>query len=375
MVTGSCCAREQVEAQVLAGRAARAPRARTAAAAWPPPRSRTARARRRRRPRAACGCARSSRTARPGAGASQLQRGDLRVRAARRGRRSASSSRPAGSNASAVPQCRHSEFSKNTRRPQVGQEKERTKTLQPRRTRVLSRHRRPRHPPAHAPPRTRRVASNSRIRELDATRPDVRVARLASDQWGVVDLDELRACGLDEGRRGSPGTRGPPAPPLQAGVRRGPHQPPAAGPHPRGRQGLRARRLREPVRLRRALQADRRARGPPSRRARPRRHDAPPRRDPDPPHDAAGPAGRHAHPGHPGHDAGAHAGRSRRRPDLRAVAPRHARGPGPAPRRAAATRRDAGPAAARAAARRTSPGSSRPARRRPAASSRTSCST
>ena len=29
-----------------------------------------------------------------------------------------------------------------------------------------------------------------------ATRPDVLVARLASDQWGVVDLDELRACGL-----------------------------------------------------------------------------------------------------------------------------------------------------------------------------------
>src|SRR5215218_7254473 len=37
---------------------------------------------------------------------------------------------------------------------------------------------------------------NRGIRGLDATRPDVRVARLASDQWGVVDLDELRACGL-----------------------------------------------------------------------------------------------------------------------------------------------------------------------------------
>ena len=28
------------------------------------------------------------------------------------------------------------------------------------------------------------------------TRPDVRVARLASEQWGVLSIDELRACGL-----------------------------------------------------------------------------------------------------------------------------------------------------------------------------------
>ena len=41
-------------------------------------------------------------------------------------------------------------------------------------------------------------------RDLDATRPDERVARLAAQQFGVVDLDELRACGLDKravGRR------------------------------------------------------------------------------------------------------------------------------------------------------------------------------
>jgi predicted transcriptional regulator of viral defense system len=31
--------------------------------------------------------------------------------------------------------------------------------------------------------------------ELDA-RPDVRVARLAEEQWGVLSLDDLRACGL-----------------------------------------------------------------------------------------------------------------------------------------------------------------------------------
>jgi very-short-patch-repair endonuclease len=35
-------------------------------------------------------------------------------------------------------------------------------------------------------------------RSADATRPDVRLARLASNQWGIVDLDELRRCGLSE---------------------------------------------------------------------------------------------------------------------------------------------------------------------------------
>ena len=37
---------------------------------------------------------------------------------------------------------------------------------------------------------------NRGIRGLDATRADVLVARLASNQWGVVDLDDLRRCGL-----------------------------------------------------------------------------------------------------------------------------------------------------------------------------------
>src|SRR5688572_709686 len=37
---------------------------------------------------------------------------------------------------------------------------------------------------------------NRGIRGSDATRPDVRVAMLASNQWGVVDLDDLRRCGL-----------------------------------------------------------------------------------------------------------------------------------------------------------------------------------
>ena len=39
---------------------------------------------------------------------------------------------------------------------------------------------------------------NRGMRGLDATRPDVLVARLASDQWGVVDLDDLKRCGLSQ---------------------------------------------------------------------------------------------------------------------------------------------------------------------------------
>jgi len=35
-------------------------------------------------------------------------------------------------------------------------------------------------------------------RDLDATRPDVRLAWLAGNQWGVVDTDDLRRCGLDK---------------------------------------------------------------------------------------------------------------------------------------------------------------------------------
>jgi hypothetical protein len=35
-------------------------------------------------------------------------------------------------------------------------------------------------------------------RSADATRSDVKVARLASNQWGIVDLDELRCCGLSD---------------------------------------------------------------------------------------------------------------------------------------------------------------------------------
>jgi len=34
--------------------------------------------------------------------------------------------------------------------------------------------------------------------DLDATRPDVLLARLASNQWGIVDTDDLRRCGLDK---------------------------------------------------------------------------------------------------------------------------------------------------------------------------------
>ena len=36
------------------------------------------------------------------------------------------------------------------------------------------------------------------MRDLDATRPDVRLASLAANQWGVVDTDDLRRCGLDK---------------------------------------------------------------------------------------------------------------------------------------------------------------------------------
>jgi very-short-patch-repair endonuclease len=39
---------------------------------------------------------------------------------------------------------------------------------------------------------------NRVYRGLDATRPDLLVARLASDQWGVVDLDDLKRCGLSQ---------------------------------------------------------------------------------------------------------------------------------------------------------------------------------
>ena len=36
------------------------------------------------------------------------------------------------------------------------------------------------------------------MRDLDATRADVRLASLASSQWGVVDTDDLRRCGFDK---------------------------------------------------------------------------------------------------------------------------------------------------------------------------------
>src|SRR5215211_7250786 len=36
------------------------------------------------------------------------------------------------------------------------------------------------------------------IRDSDTTRPDERVARLAAEQFGVVEIDELAACGLDK---------------------------------------------------------------------------------------------------------------------------------------------------------------------------------
>jgi very-short-patch-repair endonuclease len=36
------------------------------------------------------------------------------------------------------------------------------------------------------------------IRDLDATRRDVRLAALASEQWGVVDTDDRRRCGIDK---------------------------------------------------------------------------------------------------------------------------------------------------------------------------------
>ena len=36
------------------------------------------------------------------------------------------------------------------------------------------------------------------MRDVDATRPDVLLAGLAKNQWGIVDLDDLRRCGLDK---------------------------------------------------------------------------------------------------------------------------------------------------------------------------------
>ena len=47
----------------------------------------------------------------------------------------------------------------------------------------------------HAPQRTERRVHRAKAGELD-TRPDVRVARRAAEQWGVLSLDELRDCGL-----------------------------------------------------------------------------------------------------------------------------------------------------------------------------------
>jgi very-short-patch-repair endonuclease len=41
------------------------------------------------------------------------------------------------------------------------------------------------------------VPENCRVSQPDADKVDNRVARLASEQWGVVSLDELRACGLN----------------------------------------------------------------------------------------------------------------------------------------------------------------------------------
>ncbi len=97
-----------------------------------------------------------------------------------------------------MPQCRHAEFSKNTGRPQVGQVKERTKTLQPRSTRVLSRRSLratlPRMPRAHH-------AETGVVRpgaEQLRSRPDVQVALAAARSWSVLTTAELRRCGLTD---------------------------------------------------------------------------------------------------------------------------------------------------------------------------------
>jgi very-short-patch-repair endonuclease len=47
----------------------------------------------------------------------------------------------------------------------------------------------------HRPQRTERRLHRADADELD-TRADVRVARRAAEEWGVLSLDELRACGL-----------------------------------------------------------------------------------------------------------------------------------------------------------------------------------
>ncbi len=80
----------------------------------------------------------------------------------------------------------------------LGQAKERTKSEQPRRNHVLSRHSPRAIVPAMPLPELAEWHLSRAIRDLDATRPDIRLALLASEQWGVVDIADLRRCGLDK---------------------------------------------------------------------------------------------------------------------------------------------------------------------------------
>ena len=69
------------------------------------------------------------------------------------------------------------------------------------------------------------------VSKPDATnRPPTRTAarKRAAGQWGVLSLDQLRACGSDKARSRC-GCGGPPPPPLPGCLRRGPQNIPQEG--------------------------------------------------------------------------------------------------------------------------------------------------
>ena len=136
--------------------------------------------------------------------------------------------------------------------------------------------------PAAAAPRPADCrVRRSRADKLD-TRPDLRVAELAADAWGVLSLDELRACGLT--RDGSHGARAerPAPPPSPRCLRRGAPQRPTQRPLPRRDQGLRPNRSAQPLLRRRPLRTRQlgrplpRGHGPRDDHEDPPRHPCPP---------------------------------------------------------------------------------------------------
>ena len=130
----------------------------------------------------------------------------------------------------------------------------------------------------------RRVSRSTSGKRQQLDSPDARAAQLAADEWGVLDIDELRACGLLEpGGIAETEARATP-PPSPGCLRLGPRGRDVEGPVARGGQGVRPRRRAEPPGRGRALEpaalgrrlAARRDRaGHGTRRTMPRRERAP----------------------------------------------------------------------------------------------------